>query len=244
VAVFCGSLNSGTARAAIIIAVPTMSLPYSPTDRTETLEVYVQDPNDPSPPQIGDQQVMLSLPDTLDVFFTAAGPTIAHPYLFAPQMPGTSVSNDVVYGTDFPQDIAPPVLANGAGLLMIEFTVKGGTTGDFPLTFDTDLLADPGATALLDQEDHPISFCIENGAIDIAPMPVPEPSSGLLSMLAALIGGFAVYRHRRQNASRLNRGKGGFFIFRFWPYRPIRLAAPQHRRTHEIESSRRHRSFP
>ena len=61
------SQNLGTAGAAIIITAPDISLPYSATDRTENVEVYVQD-TDATPPTIGDEQVELKLPVNPDVF--------------------------------------------------------------------------------------------------------------------------------------------------------------------------------
>jgi hypothetical protein len=192
--------SGAPARAAIIITAPTISLPYSATDRSETVEVYLQD-TDATSPQIGDQQVELSLPNTPDVFFTGAGATISHPYLFAPQTPAPYVTTDVVGGTDYPYEIAPPTLANGDGLLLVDLTVKGGTTGDFPLTFDTDLLSDAAATALFDQNSEPILFTVQNGAIDIALAPLPEPSSALLSLLAILGVGFVAYYRKRGGAS-------------------------------------------
>jgi len=191
------------ARAAIIITAPNVSIPYSATDRTENVEVYVQD-TDATSPNIGDEQIELALPNTPDVFFVGTGSTTEHPYLFSPQTPGSSVANYVVYGTDYPYEIAPPALADGDGLLMIQVTVKGGATGVYPLTFDTDLVSDAGATALFDQANHPISFSVQSGAIDIGPTPVPEPSSALLAILAILGSGIVAHRrHYRSVAARI-----------------------------------------
>jgi hypothetical protein len=196
--VFCWSMNSETARAAVIITAPTVSIPYSATDRIENVEVYVQD-TDATLPNIGDEQVELKLPNDPNVFFSGTGPTTGHPYLFNPQTPGSSVANYVVYGTDYPYEIAPPALADGDGLLMIQITVKGGATGAYPLTFDTDLLSDAGATALFDQANQPISFTVQNGSIEIGPTPVPEPSSIVLALLAILGAGFVAHRRRRRS---------------------------------------------
>jgi hypothetical protein len=198
--VIAWSQNLGTVRAAIIITAPDISLPYSAADRIENVEVYVQD-TDATPPTIGDEQVELTLPTNPDVFFTATGSTIAHPYLFSPQTPGNSVASYVVYGTDYPTEIAPPALADGDGLLMVQVKVLGGTTGSIPLTFGTNLMSDAGATALFDEANNPISFSVQNGSISIEPAPVPEPSSALLALLAILGAGFVAYKRRCRRAT-------------------------------------------
>jgi hypothetical protein len=205
VAIVCGSLNLGTARAGIIIVAPTISLPYSSVSRTETLEVYVQDSSDPSPPEIGADNVELALPDESSVFFTEAGATTEHPYLYGgSQMPGWRVTNagDIVLGTDF-ADATLPTLANGDGLLLVDFTIMGGATGSFPLTFDLYSLPNPVGTGLFDPDNNLISSSVEEGAIDIAapPAPVPEPSSAMLALLAVLGAGYAGYLKRRGRPS-------------------------------------------
>jgi hypothetical protein len=201
VAAFCSTAFSlRTARGEVIITAPTVSLPYSASDRTETVEVYVQDTDNPSP-QVGDQQVELALPSSPDVFFTSAGATVDHPYLFAPQAPVPNVTSNVVYGTDYPYqppyDVSPPVLADGDGLLMVQLTVKGGTVGDFPLTFNLKTGTDAVGTALFDQLSDPIAFTVQNGWIDIAPAPVPEPSGIALAGIAVAAGLIAWRRRAR-----------------------------------------------
>lgn len=191
-AAICLALGMNSpARADIIVAAPTITLPYSATDRTETAEIYVQD-TDTSSPQISADNVEVSLPNSPDVFFTAAGATVNHPYLFGQQSPMVLVDSDVVDATDFASSTVP-VLADGDGLLLVQFTVKGGTTGDFPLSFATDYPADPMATALFDQAANPVAFSVVGGSIDIASavMPVPEPAS-LLTALAAIVAAAAL----------------------------------------------------
>ena len=171
-------------------------MPYSATDQTVTAEVYVQD-TDNSSPEIGDQQVEIALPSSSDVSFTSAGATTDDPYLFAPQSPATVVDSSVVYGTDYPYAISPPTLNDGDGLLLLQITIKAGTTGDFPLTFATDLASDARATALFNQLNQPIPFSVQNGLIDIGPSPVPEPSSIVLALMALAAIGAVLLRRKR-----------------------------------------------
>jgi hypothetical protein len=191
-----GGLNFRSAQAAVIITAPTVSVPYSASDQTVTAEIYVQT-TDGSAPQVGADEIELALPTNSSVVFDSAGPTVSHPYLFGAQSPGMIVDSNVVYGTDFAMS-SVPTLADGDGLLLVEFTVKGGTTGDFPLTFATDYPADPLATMLYDQSNDPIPFSVSNGWIDISsPTPVPEPSSLVLAAAASAIAGFFLFRRRR-----------------------------------------------
>ena len=97
--------------------------------------------------------------------------------------------------------VAPPALTDGDGLLMVQVKVLGGATGSIPLTFDTDLMSDAGATALFDQMNNPIAFSVQNGSISIEPAPVPEPSSALLALLAILGAGFVAYKRRSETAT-------------------------------------------
>jgi len=197
VAAFGSLLTTRTARATIIITAPTISVPYSATEQTVAAEVYVQD-TDATSPEVGDQQVKLDLPAASGLTFASAGATVEHPYLFEPQSPATSVAGDVVYGTDFPYEIAPPVLANGDGLLLVDISIPGGTTGDIPLMLDTDYASDPAATALFDQSNNPIAFSVQNGAIDISSpaTSVPEPSSVVLAVAALAGAGLLGYRRK------------------------------------------------
>jgi len=202
IAILFWSLSSRTARAGIIIVAPTISLPYSAVDRTETAEVYVLDSEDPSPPEIGADQVELTLPDTPSVFFTGAGATTAHPYLFGAQTPGFSITNggDVVLGSDF--GLTTPTLANDDGLLLVDFTIVGGTSGVLPLTLEAYGPSNLIGTALFDQNNQLIPLSMQGGEIDIAAADVvPEPSSALLSLLAILGAGFVACSKRRSRLS-------------------------------------------
>jgi hypothetical protein len=186
-----------------MITAPTISLPYSATTRTETVEVYVQDSDEQSP-EVGADNVELGLPDTSNVFFTGAGATTANPfpYLFGSQAPGWCVADggDMLLGSDFADGPTVPSLANGDGLLLVDLTIMGGTTGDFPLTFQPYGASDPVGTALFDQNNDLISSAVVNGSIDIAP--VPEPSAALLALLGILGAGLAAVRRKRLGATR------------------------------------------
>jgi hypothetical protein len=199
VAIVCWSLNFGTVRAGIIIVAPTISLPYSAANRTEIAEVYVLDSNDPSPPEIGADQIELALPDTSSVLFTGAGATTVHPYLYGAQTPGFSIldGGNVVLGSDFGS--TTPTLANNDGLLLVDFTIAGGTSGVFPLTLEAYEPSNLVGTALFDQNNILIPLSMQAGEIEIAPAVsgVPEPSTALLSLLAILGAGFATWTKRR-----------------------------------------------
>ena len=203
VAIVFWSLNFRAANAGIILVAPTISLPYSASNRTETAEVYVLDSDDPSPPEIGADQIELALPDTSSVLFTGAAATTVHPYLYGTQTPGFSLMNggDVVLGSDF--GLTTPTLTNGVGLLSVDFTIVGGTSGVFPLTFDAYGPSNLVGTALFDQNNQLITLSMQAGEIDISPATngVPEPSSALLSLLAVLGAGLIIWSKRRARLS-------------------------------------------
>ena len=170
----CLGVNPTPSHAGIMVAAPTISLPYSASEQTATAEMYVQHPTPcrRKSAQIPSAQSVLA---DSGISFTAAGPTSQHPYLFGQQSPGILAEGDIVYGTDF-ADSTPPTLADGDGLLWIQFTIAGGTTGDIPLMFVTGYPADPLATMLWDESNSPIPFTVQGGMIEISPAPVPRPS--------------------------------------------------------------------
>jgi hypothetical protein len=202
VAVVCWSLNFGTARAGVLVVAPTLSLPYSAVNRTETFDVYVEDSGGPSQ-EVSADNVELALPDTPSVFFTGAGATTTYPYLYGgSQSPGFCVidGGSVVLGSDFAPGVILPTLGSYDGLLQVDVTILGGTSGVFPLTFEAYGPSNFVGTALFDQNNDLIPISLLAGAIDVfpAPAPVPEPSSALLAILCT---GFVVYRRRRANVS-------------------------------------------
>ncbi len=196
VAAVCLGLNPAHSRAGIIVAAPTISLRYSASAQTATAEIYVQD-TDPASSQVGADSVELSVSADSGISFTAAGATSEHPYLFGNQSPGILAEGDIVYGTDFANS-TPPTLAAGDGLLWIQFTVAGGTTGDIPLSFVTNYPSDPLATMLWDESNDPIPFTVQGGMIEIGANPVPEPSSIALVAIAILAAAAMIARHRRR----------------------------------------------
>jgi len=189
---------SGRASAAIIITAPLVNLPYSATARTGSFEVYVQS-TEATAPLIGADNVELTLPATPGglTFLAPPSPTtgttpIVHPYLYPNQSPTEAVANGglTVEGSDFAPNSLPP-LNNGTGLLLVNFQIPAGASGNFPLTFVS--YSPPGqplGTALFDGNNVPLPATLVNGSINIAP--VPEPATWLL-VLAAIICGTAVY---------------------------------------------------
>ena len=135
------------------------------------------------------------------MFTGAAATSNPYPYLYGSQSPGFSVANggDLIIGSDFASS-SLPTLANDDGLLLIDYTIAGGASGFFPLTFDVYGASNPVGTALFNGSNALIpTLRYENGSINIASasLSVPEPSSGVLSLLAVLGAGLIAYRHRK-----------------------------------------------
>jgi hypothetical protein len=186
------ALPAGRCYASIIITAPTIDLPYSATARTGNFEVYVQSTSTPQP-QIGAMNVELQSPVGSALTFllaTDSTPTV-HPYLFSPQSPATALadSGHTIKGTDF---AFPPLpnLADGIGLLLVEYQVAAGASGNIPLTFAAySPTSNPVGTALFDANNSPLAATFANGSINVA-SPIPEPATCVLALLAAaaLIG--------------------------------------------------------
>lgn len=183
------SLVAGGARAAIIITAPVINLPYSASARTGSFEIYVQS-SEVSAPLIGSDNVELQLPSSpsgltfLAPSSSTTGTTpIGHPYLFPGQAPTEVVVNAgrTVEGTDFAESTLP-ALADGAGLLLVNYQIAAGATGTFPLTFvNYAPPTHPLGTGLFDGSSNLLAATLQNGIINIAP--VPEPATWLLAMV-------------------------------------------------------------
>ena len=181
--------------AAIIITAPTINLPYSASVRSGSFEVYVQS-TEANAPLIGADNVELQLPPVpVGVTFmppptptTNTTPTI-HPYLYPNQSPAEMVLNSgrTVEGSDFAPNTLP-ALANGSGLLLVNYQIAAGASGSFPLTFVSySPPAHPLGTALFDESNNPLAATLQNGSINIA-APVPEPAAWTLALFAILGG--------------------------------------------------------
>jgi hypothetical protein len=191
------SFLAGGARAAIIITAPVIDLPYSASARTGSFEIYVQS-SEVNAPLIGSHNVELQLPSSPSgvTFLSPPGPTTGttpsdHPYLFTGQAPTELVVNAgrTVEGTDFAEG-TPPALADGAGLLLVNYQIAAGASGSFPLTFVSYAPpSHPLGTGLFDGSSNQLTATLQNGSINIAP-PVPEPATWILAA-AACVGWLA-----------------------------------------------------
>lgn len=159
--------------AAITITAPNITLPYSASPQVGTFEVFVASTASPQP-QVSAFGVDLQLPSFSGITFTApSSPTTnttptTHPYLFSGQAPTERVTNAgrTVLGTDFAQS-SLPTLSNGAGLLLVTYSIPAGANGVFPLTFVDYSTSNPFGTGLFDGSNNQISTTDGNGSIVI-----------------------------------------------------------------------------
>jgi hypothetical protein len=180
--------------AAIIITAPTINLPYSASARSGSFEIYVQS-SEATAPMVGADNIELQLPTTpAGVTFTPPPtPTtdttpMLHAYLYPNQSPTEMVVNSgrTVEGSDFAGSTLP-ALSNGSGLLLVNCQIAAGATGSFPLTFvNYAPPSHPLGTALFDGSNVPLAASLQNGSINIAP--VPEPATWALALTAILAG--------------------------------------------------------
>lgn len=179
------------AAGAIIITAPNISLPYSATVQSGSFEVYLQNPAGPDP-QVGAALLELQAPAASGVTFTvpANATTVDHPYLFTGSMPTTNTADAgaTFLATDY-ADQTLPTAVDGAGLVLVDYTVAAGATGVIPLT----LIPYPQGhigTGLFDGGNNQIAAQLQSGSIAIL---APEPSTLCLAV-AALVGVFTAKR--------------------------------------------------
>jgi hypothetical protein len=173
------SLLPAVALGAITITAPGLSLPYSTASQTGSFEVFVQSAASPQP-QVSAMGVELQLPSFSTITFDGSStPTTvnttptAHPYIFPGQSPARSAvdSGRTVEGQDFASS-SYPTLSNGAGLLLVSYTVPAGASGFFPLTFVDYSSQNVVGTALFmpgASGDVQIPTADQNGSITIVP---------------------------------------------------------------------------
>jgi hypothetical protein len=174
-AALCVALLPATARGAITITAPALPVPYSASAQSGTFEVWVQSTASPQP-QVGNFGVEIQLPSFSAVTFVGGPPTTTnttptvHPYLYSGQAPTESVVNSfrTVRGTDFAESTVP-TLSDGAGLLLVTYSVPAGVSGFYPLTFLDFSNQDQFGTALFDQTSVRIPTTDLNGSITIIP---------------------------------------------------------------------------
>ena len=179
---WCGLSN--VTDAAIIVTAPTINLTQSASIQTGSFDVVVQADESPL---IGTQQVKLALPGIAGVKFTGVG--LPANYVLGGSISGTGFSDFLAQVSDFPSG-SPPALSNNAGLLRVSYEVAANVTGSYSLVFDTDLNADPLATALYDDQSVLLDFSVSAGAIIISA--VPEPSGLAISFIS--VGAFVITR--------------------------------------------------
>jgi hypothetical protein len=162
------------------VTAPAITLPYSASSQTGTFEVYIQSSGSPMP-QVGSQQSELQLPSYSPITFIGSSQftqtnttPVVHPYIIPGQSPSERVinSNQTVEGEDFVMG-SYPTLSNGAGLLLVSYTVPAGATGYYPMTF-ADYSSDPEnpnpfGTGLFDATSAQIPTTDQNGSIAILP---------------------------------------------------------------------------
>ena len=120
-------------------------------------------------------QVELQLPSFSAITFTSSTnttPTV-HPYIFPNQSPSETIpisaSGRTVEGADFEQGNTYPTLSNGAGLLLVSYSVPAGASGYYPLTFVDYSNQNPFGNALLDSNVMQIPTTDQSGSITIIP---------------------------------------------------------------------------
>jgi hypothetical protein len=176
VAVAILALLPATLRAAVTatITAPAITLPYSAASQSGTFELYVQASGSPQP-MVSGMQVELQLPSFSAISFissTNTTPTV-HPYIFPNQSPSATIPNSgsgrTVEGADFEQGNTYPTLSNGAGLLLVCYSVPAGASGYYPLSFVDYSNQNPFGNALLDSNVMQIPTTDQSGSITIIP---------------------------------------------------------------------------
>ena len=125
-------------------------------------------------PQVSVQQTELQLPSYSAITFTLGSSTTptVHQYIFPNQTPTERVTNSgtTVEGEDFWQGAgAYPTLSNGAGLLLVSYSVPAGASGNYPLTFVDYSSQNQFGTILYDNNLAQIPTTDQVGSISILP---------------------------------------------------------------------------
>lgn len=154
------------------VTAPSFTLPYSASSQMGTFELYVQASGSPQPAVSG-MQVELQLPSFSTTTFVQSAnttPTV-HPYIFPNQTPSATVINPgrTIEGADFEQGSSYPTLSNGAGLLLVCYSVPAGASGFYPLTLIDYSAQNQFGTALFDSNLTQIPTADQNGSITILP---------------------------------------------------------------------------
>jgi hypothetical protein len=158
------------------VTAPSITLPYSTSSQSGTFEIYVQATGSPMP-QVSGQQTEIQLPSYSAITFNGSSQLtqvnttpIVHTYIFSNQSPFERVinSNRTVEGEDFATGNYP-ALSNGAGLLLVSYTVPAGASGYYPLTFVDYSAQNQFGTALFDNNTAQIATTDQNGSITIVP---------------------------------------------------------------------------
>lgn len=168
--------------AGLVVIAPTISVPYSDLEQSGHFEVHISSDLNPQP-QVSDFSLTLALPQQSSVSLTSTDRPVLHPYIFGEsQTPATAIpSTFMVQATDFVLSNTVLPLADGAGLLKINYTIAAKARGAFPITIEIDPKSSL-PTTFSDLLGNPLGFTIQNGSISV----VPEPSSIVLGLPTCL----------------------------------------------------------
>jgi hypothetical protein len=190
----------------VIDGVPNISIPYG-TGGSGSFEVdLISTAPDLGSTQIAADQVQLNLPSQSYVTFTNETASTTNPYIFGGSLLGapsfSSSTSTSAYVTDAAYGgVGYAVAGADMGLLKVSYNVAANTpAGTYNMVFNVnDPNSDAYATYLIDPTFSTFyPFSATNGSITVL-SPVPEPSSMVLTGLAA-IGGLGFCRFRRRSA--------------------------------------------
>ncbi len=154
------------------ITAPAITLPYSAASQSGTFELYVQASGSPQP-MVSAMQVELQLPSFSAITFsnTANTTPTVHPYIFPNQAPSETIVNSgrTVEGGDFEMGNIYPTLSDGAGLLLVSYSVPAGASGYYPLTFVDLSNQNQFGNAIFDSDLVQIPTSDQSGSITIMP---------------------------------------------------------------------------
>ena len=191
-------LGCKSGSAALILSLPTLSLPSPTSDTSGSFDLVFQNTGAPQP--LGDYQVGLQV--TPSAGFSITGPATGADRpanaVFGNQNPffSSAVQPGVLIFTDAAVSNPVPTIADGATLLRVNYSVKAGTVGKFNLTFFLDdgnvATGSPWDSLLDDQNGNPIPVAFGSGSITF--LAVPEPTTFLLA--AGTLPLFLIRRRR------------------------------------------------